>query len=67
MDDSTTGVELIRVLAMGNLGLVLFSEGNFHDALGAFERSLPVLEQLFGTDSLEIATQLNNEAAALTH
>jgi tetratricopeptide (TPR) repeat protein len=51
-------------LSLNNLGLLLLHQRRFEQALPLFERLLPLVEEQFGVDNPEVATCLENVAAA---
>jgi tetratricopeptide (TPR) repeat protein len=52
-------------LSLNNLGLLLLHQRRFDEALPVFERLLPIVETQFGSENPEVATCLENIAAAL--
>lgn len=52
-------------LSLNNLGLLLLHQRRFEEALPVLERLLPLVEEKFGAENSEVATCLENVAAAL--
>ncbi len=51
-------------LSLNNLGLLLLHQRRYGEAAPVFERLLPLVEEQFGADNPEVATCLENLAAA---
>ena len=51
--------------ALGNIGYVEIDLGNYVDAMKHLQRSLAIKESVFGRQSLDVATTLNNLARPL--
>jgi tetratricopeptide (TPR) repeat protein len=51
-------------LSLNNLGLLLLHQRRFAEAAPLFEKLLPLMEEQFGTENPEVATCLENLAAA---